>query len=181
MFSFFSSHLVDVLLVVAAGALLVNGRLPLRLLGYGLFLAQFLAGALQLLTHYLTGEYLSRLAVENVNHVALCSQPAELVAAAVVVAARALVPLVTETPRSAAGWRATGTLSLAALSLTALARSLRSPSRDARRLRDGLYEANNVTDRSPLVSLIEVLVGGPPRERDVFTAVDAATAKRFGS
>ena len=47
-------HVVDVLLVVAAGALLVNRPLPLRLLAYGTFLVQFPRDALQLFTHYLT-------------------------------------------------------------------------------------------------------------------------------
>ncbi len=116
-FSFFSSHLVDVLLVLAAGTLLVNGRLPLRLLAYGLFLAQFLAGALQLFAHYLTGEYLSRLAVENANHVSLLLSPKRLAGAAVAVAAALSVPLLTEAARKVVRWREAGTLSLSALSL----------------------------------------------------------------
>jgi hypothetical protein len=179
--AFLAGHAVDALLVVAAGAFLVNGRLSLRLVGYLLFLVQFLAGTLQLFTHYLTGEYLSRLAVENVRHVSLLLSPRRLAGAAVALTAALSVPLLTEAARSVARRRATGTLSLAALSLAVLcAFAPGAFPEDAQRLRDRLYEANNVTDRSPLVSLIKVLVGGPAREQDVFTAADAAAAKRFG-
>ena len=118
--TFFASHVVDVLLVVSAGALLVNGRLPFRLLAYGAFLVQFLGDALQLFSHYLTGQYLSRLAVENANHVTLLFSPRRVTAAAVAVAAALSVPLLTESARKAVRWREAGTLSLAALSLAAV-------------------------------------------------------------
>ena len=47
-------------------------------------------------------------------------------------------------------------------------------------MREALYEGNNVTGRSPLVSLIDVLAGGPAADRDIFTRADAAAAKRNG-
>jgi lipoteichoic acid synthase len=170
-----------VLLVVSGGALLVNGRLPLRLLAYGTFLVQFLGDALQLFSHYLTGQYLSRLAIENANHVALLLSPRRVAAAAVAVAATLSVPLLTETARRVVRWREVWTLSLAALSLAAVvAIAPRALPEDARRIREELYEGNNITDRSPLVSLIEVLADGPAEDRSIFTRADAAAAKRYG-
>ncbi len=169
------------LLVVSAGALLVNGPLPLRLLAYGTFLVQFLGDALQLFSHYLTGQYLSRLAVENANHVALLFSPRRVIGVAVAVAAALSVPLMTEIARKAGRWREAGTLSLAALSLAAVvAVAPRALPADARKIREELYEGNNITDRSPLVSLFEVLVGEPARDWNVFTRADAAAMKRFG-
>ena len=147
---FFAPHVVDVVFVASAGALLVNGRLPLRLLAYGAFLVQFLGDALQLFTHYLTGQYLTRLAVENANHVSLLLSPRRVVGAAVALAAALSVPLLTEFARRASGWREAGTLSLAALSLAAVvAAASRALPQDARRIRDDLYEENNVTEESP--------------------------------
>lgn len=179
--TFFSSHVVDVLLVVAAGALLVNGRLPLRLLAYGVFLLQFLGDALQLASHYLTGQYLSRLAVENANHVALLFSPRRLAGAAVAVAAGLSVPLLTEAARKVVRWREAGTLSLSALSLAVVVALLPGAlPGNVRKIREELCEGNNVTDRSPLVSLIDVLVGTPAGDRDVFTRTDAAAMKRYG-
>ena len=169
------------LLVVSLGALLVNGRLLFRLLAYVAFLVQLLGGALQLFSHYLTGEYLTRLAVENANHVALLFSPARLTAAAAAVAAGLSVPLLTERARKAAGWREAGALSLAALLLAAVfAVAPRALPGDALRIRDDLYDANNITGRSPLVALIEVLVARPARDGDVFGRADALTARRFG-
>lgn len=169
------------LLVVAAGALLVNGRLPLRLLAYGAFLVQFLGDALQLFSHYLTGQYLSRLAIENANHIALLFSPRRVTAAAVAVAAGLSVPLLTETARKVVRWREAWTLSLAALSLSAVvAVAPGALPEDVRRVREELYEGNNITERSPLVSLIDVLVGGPAGDRDTFTRADAMGAKRYG-
>ncbi len=179
--TFFAGHIIDVLLVVSAGALLVNGPLPLRLLAYGAFLVQFLGDDLQLFTHYLTGQYLSRLAVENANHVALLFSPRRVTGAAVAVAAALSVPLLTEIARKAARWREAGTLSLAALSLAAVvAVAPRALPADARKIREELYEGNNITDRSPLVSLFEVLVGKPARDWNIFTRADAVAMKRFG-
>jgi len=179
--TFFASHVVDVLLVVSAGALLVNGRLPLRLLAYGAFVVQFLGDALQLASHYLTGQYVSRLAVENANHVALLFSPRRVTAAAVAVAAALSVPILTEIARRVVRWREAGTLSLAAFMLASLLAVVpRSLPENARRIREELYEANNITDRSPLASLIEVLVGRPARDWSLFTRADAMAARRFG-
>ncbi len=179
--TFFASHVVDVLLVVAAGALLVNGRLPLRLLAYGAFLVQFLGDALQLFSHYLTGQYLSRLAIENANHIALLFSPRRVMGAAVALGAGLSVPLLTETARRVVRWREASTLSFAALSLAAvIAVAPGALPEDARKIREELHEGNNITDRSPLVSLIEVLVGRPAGDRDTFTRADAVGAKRYG-
>jgi hypothetical protein len=179
--TFFASHVIDVLLVVSAGAVLVNGRLPLRLLAYGAFLVQFLGDALQLFSHYLTGQYLSRLAIENANHVTLLFSPRRVTGAAVAAAAALSVPLLTESARKVVRWREAGALSLAALSLAAVVAVVPGAlPEDARRIREGLYEGNNITDRSPLVSLIEVLFGRPARNQDVFTRADSVAAKRFG-
>ena len=179
--TFFASHVVDVLLAVSAGALLVNGRLPLRLLAYGTFLVQFLGGALQLFSHYLTGQYLSRLAIENANHVTLLFSPRRVAGTAVTVAAALSVPLLTERARRVVRWREAGTLSLAALSLAVVVAVVPGTlPEDARRIREGLYDGNNITDRSPLVSLIEVLIARPARNQDVFTPADAVAAKRSG-
>ncbi|MGZ5381791.1 MAG: hypothetical protein ACXWFQ_08010, partial [Thermoanaerobaculia bacterium] len=169
------------LLVASAGALLVNGRLPFRLLAYSTFLVQFLGDALQLFSHYLTGQYLSRLAIENANHVALLLSPRRVTGAAVAAAAALSVPLLTESARKVVRWRDAGTLSLAALSLAAVvAVAPGALPEDARKIREERYEGNNITDRSPLVSLIEVLVGRPVGDRDMFTRADAVGAKRYG-
>lgn len=179
--TFFASHVIDVLLVVSAGALLVNGRLPLRVLAYCTFLVQFLGDALQLFSHYLTGQYLSRLAVENANHVALLFSPRRVTGAAIAVAAALSVPLLTEIAGKAARWREAGTLSLAAFSLAAIvAVAPRALPEEVRKIREELYEGNNITDRSPLVSLTEVLAGRPALDRDIFTRADAVAAKRYG-
>src|SRR5271169_4790974 len=153
--AFFSSHVVDVLIVASAGALLVNGRLLLRVVAYGAFFAQFLGDALQLASHYLTGEYLSRLAIENANHVALLLSPKRVAAAVLAIAAALSVPLLTEFAKKVVRWREAGTLSLAALSLAVVVAVVPGAlPEEARRIREELYEGNNVTDRSPLVSLI---------------------------
>jgi lipoteichoic acid synthase len=179
--TFFTGHLIDVLIVGSAGAVLVNGSLPLRLAAYCVFLVQFLGDVVQLAAHYLTGQYLSRLAVENANHVTLLFSPRRLTAAAVAAAAALSVPLLTEIARKAARWRQAGALSLAMLSLAAVAAVVpRALPEDARRIRDGLYEGNNITERSPLVSLLEVLVGRAAGNPGAFTRADALAAKRYG-
>jgi hypothetical protein len=179
--TFFSSHVVDVMLVGAAGAVLVNGKLPLRLVAYSLFLFQFLGDVLQLAAHYLTGEYLSRLAVENVNHVALVLSPRRIGAAAVAVVVALSVPVMTELARKVVPWRKAGTLSLTLLcGAVAAAVVPRVLPAEAGRIRNELYEGNNITERSPLVSLIEVLVGRPAEDPDAFTRADALAAKRYG-
>jgi lipoteichoic acid synthase len=179
--AFFSSLVIDVLLVGSAGAVLVNGKLPLRLVAYCIFLVQFLGDVLQLAAHYLTGQFLSRLAIENANHVTLLLSPRRFTAAAVAVAAALSVPLLTEIARNAVPRRQARSLSFAMLSLAAVVAVVpRALPEEARRIRDELYEGNNITERSPLVSLIEVLVGTPAENPGAFTPADALAARRYG-
>jgi hypothetical protein len=179
--TFFTSHVVDVLLVVSAGAILVNGRLPLRLVAYGIFLVQFLGDVLQLTSHYLAGQYLSRLAIENTNHVMLLLSPRRITAAVFAVAAALSVPLLTESARKGVRWREARNLSLAALLLAGVVSVVpRALSEEARTIREKLYEENNITNRSPLVSLIEVIVGRPARDPGAFTRADAVAANGNG-
>lgn len=179
--TFFGGFVIDVLLVVSVGAILANGALPLRLVAYGVFLVHFLGNAVQLAAHYLGGQYLSRLAIQNANHVTLLFSPARITAAAIVVAVALSVPLLTELARKTVRWREAGTLSLAALSLAVVVGVVpRALPENARRIRDELYEGNNITDQSPLVSLIELLAGTSERDLGAFTPADAVAAKRNG-
>ena len=179
--AFFAGHVFDVLLVAAAGAVLVAGALPLRLVAYALFLVQFLGGAAQLAAHYLTGEYLTRLAVENANHVMLLISPKRFAGAAVAVAAALTVPLGTERARKTVRWREAGALSLVLLSGAAILElAPRVLPAGARRMRDALYEDNDVTGRSPLVSLIDVITEGGAPIPVAYSRADARAAERFG-
>jgi hypothetical protein len=179
--TFFTSNVVDVLVVVSAGAVLANGRLPFRLVAYGVFLVHFLGNVVQLASHYLGGQYLPRLAVENANHVGLLLSPARVTAAAVALAVALSVPLLTECARRTVPWREAGVVSAAALSLAAVVAIVPGVlPENARGIRDQLFDGNNVSDRSPLVSLADVLVRETARDRTALTLTDAAAAKGNG-
>lgn len=179
--TFFSSAVVDVLLVAAVGALLGNGALPMRLVAYGVFLVHFLANVLQLGAHFIGGQYLSRLAVANANHVSLVLSPARIAASAAAVAVALLVPLLSEIAGKRVPWRESARLALVPLALSgAVALVPLLLPRDARRIRDEMYDGNNITDRSPLLSLIDVVTGTPKLDRSAFTPADALAARRYG-
>ena len=67
-----SSHfLIDFLFITAVIIFLVNGSLISRIAGYMIFALLILIYSLQYVSIYLTGDYLSALAIDNIQHIGL--------------------------------------------------------------------------------------------------------------
>jgi lipoteichoic acid synthase len=88
----FDRFLLDYLVVLLVGGCLMRGRWHFRLVAYFIFVGYVLANLMQLISFYRGGEFLSRLAVENINHISLLMQPAYITLAIVIVVALIAMP-----------------------------------------------------------------------------------------
>lgn len=180
---FFRSFYLDFILFLIPGILLVNGPVLIRLLGYAWCLV-FVAGyLLQLAAVRIGGEFVSFLAVDNVNHISLLLTPANVAAAlGILVIWMAMVVHVERSPR-----RNTRTsVVLSVLALLALGTGIHLQEswapKDAIAAAESLHghRDNRMGRRSPIASFYNALFDSREVEGCRITPVELAAAGAHG-
>jgi len=154
---FFKGYFIEILLLTAIGALLVNGPKVLRVTGYLAFGTYFFVNSMQLIMYYFAGRYITGLMLENAIHITyLITRPRFLIGC-VAFLIIFLLPLIIERLRPSA-WRPIANWVLAlVLFATFFLLSLSWVSPKVQHFANTTFEMSQVSEYSPSYSFFKGL------------------------
>jgi len=180
---YFDKYFLELMIVLFFGVWLVNGGWFARILAYIFTSAFILSHMLQFIFIQRTGNFISRLAVDNINHVSLVINSKNITAAGITIAACVALPLFTETIFKQPVSKKTLNALLLLLSITGLLLF-----HDSRWLPDAVqeqraayFQANNMKHSPPMLALyIELFRSDGPEADLSFTRQEIQALQKFG-
>ena len=154
---FFQTYFIEILLLMALGALLVNGSIVLRVTAYLAFGAHFIINSMQLIVYYLSGRYITGLLLENAIHISIPITKRRLLLVSIAFLIIILLPFIVERRRPCAWQTLANWVLILVLFATLIFVYPRWVSPEVQHFRSRAFEMSQVSEYSPSYSLLRVL------------------------